>query len=372
MSERCGFIRACSGRDITFRFDIGGLMKLKVHAKNRSFEVPADGGPNLLMAGLAAGLELPYACATGTCGSCKARLVSGEVTDHWPAALGKAKCKSDTNEVLLCQCAAIGDCDIEIAEHVYEVDPGARTPRRYAGAVTRWAMLTADVAIWDIRLDNSMEFDAGQFALVSVDGVAGHRAYSMVNFDRGTRTLTFLTKKKPGGVLTEHLFNGSPEGQKLSVIGPLGRAIFRPSLRKNLLCIAGGSGIAGIMSILSRATRERYFSQHKGRVFFGVRTLQDAFFLDELTTYARQFESTLEITIGISEGQVSDHMVSQYPFLKFSTGLIHEIAAQAVKGNTSNTQIYLAGPTPLVDAAIRHLLIVEKVDAKNIAYDKFS
>ena len=67
-----------------------------------------------------------------------------------------------------------------------------------------------------------------------------------------------------------------------SLFGPLGTATFHPNLGKNILCIAGGSGIAGMMSILARARQERYFEQFNGDVFFGVRTYDDAFYLAEL------------------------------------------------------------------------------------------
>src|SRR4029434_8791089 len=59
----------------------------------------------------------------------------------------------------------------------------------------------------------------------------------------------------------------------------------RSTLGKNLLCIAGGSGIAGMMAILSRAATSGYFERHRAWVFFGVRTMRDAFFLDELSAY---------------------------------------------------------------------------------------
>ena len=89
-------------------------------------------------------------------------------------------------------------------------------------------------------------------------------------------------KKKPGGAVSEWLFGEGVDGQRLGVFAPLGHATFRPGLDKHLLCIAGGSGIAGMMSILSRACQEAHFAGWDGHVFFGVRTERDRFFLDEL------------------------------------------------------------------------------------------
>ena len=45
-------------------------------------------GERLLHAGLAAGIGLPYECATGTCGSCKATVLEGSVRTLWDEAPG--------------------------------------------------------------------------------------------------------------------------------------------------------------------------------------------------------------------------------------------------------------------------------------------
>jgi len=73
---------------------------------------------------------------------------------------------------------------------------------------------------------------------------------------------------------------------RVRLFGPLGHATFHPDLGKDLLCIAGGSGIAGMMAILSLACQARYFDEHRGNVFFGVRTGRDLFFLDERRAFA--------------------------------------------------------------------------------------
>src|SRR5262249_42004318 len=140
--------------------------------------------------------------------------------------------------------------------------------------------LTHDVVAFEVEIDRPLDFAAGQFVLLSVPGVRGARAYSMVNFDRQAERLSFVVKKKPGGAVSEWLFGDGVEGATLGLFGPLGRAIFEPTADKHVLCVAGGSGIAGMMSILSRACGEGYFETHDGDVFFGVRTERDAFFLD--------------------------------------------------------------------------------------------
>ena len=61
-------------------------MRIQINARNRAYHFEAKAGARMLYAGLAAGINLPYECGSGTCGTCRARLISGEVDDLWPEA----------------------------------------------------------------------------------------------------------------------------------------------------------------------------------------------------------------------------------------------------------------------------------------------
>src|SRR5438105_13886969 len=103
-------------------------MLIQVNARNRGFEFEARGRESVLYAGLRAGIDLPYECATGTCGTCKATLASGRVLDAWPQAPGKKHLKSGTSEFLMCQCSAEEDLTGEVSKFVYDMEPGATRP----------------------------------------------------------------------------------------------------------------------------------------------------------------------------------------------------------------------------------------------------
>jgi toluene monooxygenase electron transfer component len=338
-------------------------MRIQVNARNRGYEFDAAPGEHVLYAGLRAGVDLPYECATGTCGTCKAKLISGRVSDRWPGAPGKKYVKQ-AGEFLMCQCAAEEGLTLEVSKFVYPVEPGACVPQPCAGAVRSMRALTHDVTAFALELEQPRDFDAGQFVLLAADDVPGFRAYSMCNYERGGRTLDFVVKKKRDGGFSQWLFGANREGARLAVFGPLGKATFDPALGKNLLCIAGGSGIAGMMSILARADAADYFSRHTGWVFFGVRTMKDAFFLDQLS------KSKAQVTVALSEEDVPQK--NAWPNLRFEKGLVHEVAKRAMAGKYQNVRAYVAGPPPAVDAAIRVLLLDARLTTDNIRYDKFS
>jgi len=341
-------------------------MRIQVNARNRGYEFEALPGERILYAGLRAGIDLPYECATGTCGTCKAKLLSGRVQDRWPDAPGRKFVKPQAAEFLMCQCAAEDALTLEVSKFVYPVEPGACVPQTGSGTVRNVRPLTHDVTGFALELERPRDFDAGQFALLAPEGIQGYRAYSMCNYARAARVLDFVVKRKPDGAFSQWLFGAEREGTRLDVFGPLGKATFEPALGKNLLCIAGGSGIAGMMSILARADEARYFERHDGWVFFGVRTMRDAFFLKELSA------SKAKITVALSEEDVSEKTGKDWPGLRFEKGLVHEVAKRAMAGKYQNVRAYVAGPPPAVDAAIRVLLLDARLTTDNIRYDKFS
>lgn len=344
-------------------------MRIQVNARNRGYEFEALPGERVLYAGLRAGIDLPYECATGTCGTCKAKLLSGRVQDRWADAPGRKFVKPQAGELLMCQCAAEEALTLEVSKFVYPLEPGASVPQTCGATVRNLRPLTHDVLGFALELERPRDFDAGQFALLAPEGMAGYRAYSMCNYDSGTRHLEFVVKRKADGAFSEWLFGANREGVRLDSFGPLGKATFEPGLGKNLLCIAGGSGIAGMMSILTRATASGYFERHHGWLFFGVRTMRDAFFLRELTAFASH---NLEITVALSDEEIPEQARQDWPGLRLERGLVHEVAKRKMAGNYQNVRAYVAGPPPAVDAAIRVLLLDARLTTDNIRYDKFS
>ena len=346
-------------------------MKVVVSARNGARDFECEPGEKILHAGLRSGVELPYECATGTCGTCKARLVSGQTESVWPDAPGRRYFKSEA-DLLMCQSVAHADCALEVGGLLKPRERGAAAPRALGGVVRACRRLTHDVVAVDLDIDEPLDFDAGQFALVSVPGIAGARAYSMVNFARGAERLSFVVKKKPGGAVSDWLFGDGVEGTRLGLVAPLGHATFQPDVRKHVLCIAGGSGIAGMMSILALACQAAHFASWDGHVFFGVRTARDAFFFDELAAFQARYPARVSVTIALSDEDVLPSLAGAYPTFAFARGFVHAVAGERMAGRFADVRAYVAGPPPMVDASLRLLLREARLPPADIRYDKFS
>jgi len=350
---------------------MGSTAKIQVNARNRAYQFEGDCGEKILNLGLSNAIGLPYECGSGTCGTCKARLVSGDIADRWPEAPGRKYLKLKKGEFLMCQCTAESDIEIEVESFVHTMEAGACVPSALKGRIASAKLLVHDVMLLRVELERGVDFDAGQFMLIQFPEVVGFRGWSMVNYQRHAESLDFVVKKQPGGKLTEWMFSHECEGLDVELFGPLGDATFYSRLGKNILCIAGGSGIAGIMSILSRAQQDGYFSQYNGYVFFGVRTMKDAFFLDELSDFSDSGGDKLEVTIALSEEEAPSSAMADYPHLNFDKGFVHEVAGRRMADRYKDIRAYLAGPPPLVNGAIG-MLLQARVTTDNIRYDKFS
>src|SRR5215468_4979425 len=100
---------------------------MKISVQSRSGEVAFVCGDDesILQAGLRQGLSLPYECATGTCGTCRARVASGEVDVRWKEAPGGARLKPEKGDVLMCQARARSHCQLLVPSELAIADKAA-------------------------------------------------------------------------------------------------------------------------------------------------------------------------------------------------------------------------------------------------------
>ena len=267
-------------------------MKITIESNSGTFDFACEPDERILRAGLVQGLSLPYECATGTCGTCRGRMVAGAAHVEWEEAPGFAKLKRDKGDILMCQTRPTADCTLRVPAKIAPHAKPETLPDRRTGRISAVRRLVADVLDFDLLLSRPMTFDAGQFVVLEAPEVVGGRAYSMVNFERETGCLRMVVKQKPGGKFSDWLFGGDVNGQKVKVFGPLGRATFDPAEGRHVLCVAGGSGLAGMMAILEHAVAAGYFREHRAHVFFGVRTLPDAFYMAELAAFVARRATT--------------------------------------------------------------------------------
>ncbi|MGH8377987.1 MAG: 2Fe-2S iron-sulfur cluster-binding protein, partial [Gammaproteobacteria bacterium] len=96
-----------------------------IMAGNRAFTV--NEGETVLQAARRQEVHLSHDCGSGSCGACRARLISGQV--HYPGGPPLALTALDMRqgEVLLCRAAPLSDLVLDVQEISAEADLAVRT-----------------------------------------------------------------------------------------------------------------------------------------------------------------------------------------------------------------------------------------------------
>lgn len=345
-------------------------MQVTVTLRDGEHVFTAAPGERLLYAGLRQGVPLAYECATGTCGTCRAVRVAGDIGDHWPAAPGAPDRARAPEARLLCQCHAEGECAFR-AEGWPLSRPRPRVRPDYAAAsIAEIARLTADVCLLTLALAQPLDFEPGQFVLLGADPVPGLRAYSMVE-GAATARPSFIIKRKPGGAMSDWIFDVARPGTALRLFGPLGVATFRPASDGDLFLLAGASGLSMVLSVLEAAGRAGHLGRHRADVVFGVRQAADLFLLDRLAASGATVTVALSAAADPASQDALAPLRRAFPEMRFVQGFVHE-AATALPPSGPATIAFLAGPPPMIDACLRHLIARARIPPGRIRYDKFS
>lgn len=328
-------------------------------------------GERLLHAGLRAGVNLPYGCATGTCGDCRARVVSGNVESLWSDAPG-ARTLRDPAEILLCQSVACGACVIEAKPDAAHTHARA-LPQRYEGMLARVVPNDDGLAWVEVELDRPMRFLAGQFVLVAVPGVEGYRAYSPAHDGQDVSRLSLVVRNKAEGALSPLLCSPDSPGLRVQVFGPMGAAHVRPDEDGDFAVVVGGSGAAVALSVLEWAVASGHLEWHRLDLVCGLRTSHCPAVIDRLTAAAKCFPDSLRIIVALSDEDSADvALPGAGAHLQFESGMAHEVAARCLDGLWKDRAVFVAGPPLMVQSTLRMLITKARLNPTGIRYDSFS
>jgi CDP-4-dehydro-6-deoxyglucose reductase, E3 len=220
-------------------------VRVSLPKSNRSFSVAPD--QPLLDAGLSASLNLPHSCKGGNCGSCRARLLQGEIYYPNGPPLGLSAAETAEGLVLLCQARARTDLSIE----TFEVTTSDKALiKRLPARIERSVPLSHDVMGLYLRLPavEEFRFEAGQYIDVMLSA-GRRRSFSIASPPHDARLLELHVRRVAGGEFSAPLFEAEKHSTLLNVEGPLGQFTYRPGDAPMLL-VGGGTGLAPLLSIL--------------------------------------------------------------------------------------------------------------------------
>ena len=314
-------------------------------------------GESVLTAALRQGVMLPYSCKNGTCGSCKGRVLRGEV--HYPFHPPLALDRADHAEgyALMCQAEPLEDLEIEVREIEAVRDIEVRLmPAR----VTEMTLLTPTVMrVWlKLPAAQRLQFLAGQYVDVLLRG-GKRRAFSIASSPSHEDAIELHIRHVQGGDFTGYVFDSLKERDIIRLEGPLGNFFVRNDAPdRPLILVGGGTGFAPLKSMVEDLLER---GDARGiQLYWGARAHGDLYLDDLPARWAREHRH-IRYRRALSEDGSGG--------LECFEGQVHE-AVLADHRSLSGYDVYLAGPPAMIDAA-KTSFLAAGLDKDRLFYDSF-
>ncbi|MBD3320998.1 MAG: 2Fe-2S iron-sulfur cluster binding domain-containing protein [Chitinivibrionales bacterium] len=322
-------------------------------------ELTVQGGSSLLSLLAENNIFIPSACGgRGSCAYCKVSVDEGGGSIG-PVEEPYLSPEEHKNNVRLsCQVKVKNDIRIRVPKELFSV-------RKFSGRLIHKKPLTHDIVELRIELTDPSEinFVAGQYIQLESAEYKGNdsvmRAYSISSPPSDKNHIELIIRLVPGGICTTWVFEHLNEGQQVTFSGPYGEFSLSET-RAPMICIAGGSGMAPIWSIIRDMLDKK--NVRTAHYFFGALTRNDLFYVDELRKIDQDNQWFTYIPALSREPDGSDWSGEK--------GLITDVVARHFP-DTSQHESYLCGSPGMIDACLK-VLANGGIPEEKIFYDKFA
>ena len=311
--------------------------QVTVQPSGHAFAVPE--GETVLAAALSAGFHLPYGCRNGACGSCKGKLVVGEIDYGRYQHSALSDDERAAGYALFCVAKPLSDLTIEVRSIGAVKDI---VVKKLPCRVHKLERVADDAMILHLKLpaNERLQFLAGQYIeFILKDG--SRRSFSMANAPHDDEFVQLHVRHVPGGSFTDHVFGTMKERDILRFEGPLG-SFFLQDSDKPIVFVASGTGFAPIKAIIESALNKGI--ERPMTLYWGARRPKDLYLHDLPQCWAAEHPHIRYVPV-ISDGRPEDAW-------KGRTGFVHRAVMEDFS-DLSGHQVYACGVPIMVDAARR-------------------
>ena len=258
-------------------------------------------------------------------------------------------------------------------------------PAWWVGEIVAHDRRTDTVAVLTIRPDNPLPYQAGQYVPVQVTRwLRVWRPYSIANAPRGDGLIDLHVRAIPGGIVSTALVRHAAVGDAV-LLGPARGEMTAPGPdnARNLLCVAGGTGLAPIKAIIEQvAGRRRARNPGKVTLFIGAGGRQDLYDLPALQAMQAAYPALEVIPVvsgrpgltdpaALSEdpGLADDPLLPGWlgaPGLTRLTGPLPDVVG-GQRDLFENSEAYICGPAAMVTRTAQRLAAL--IPAEQIHHD---
>jgi len=229
---------------------------------------------------------------------------------------------------------------IEAAEEDARMAPAWWTAR-----VVRHERRTPDIAVLTLEPDAPYRFRAGQYLTLETQRWPRvWRHFSIANAPRRDNTLTLHVRAVPAGWVSSALVNHTKVGDTVRLGPPSGTMLCNTTSMRDVLCIAGGTGLAPIKAMVEDMAT--WNTTRQVRLFYGARHDDELYDLADLEhlAYRRRWLSLVSA-------------VSHDPRFPGERGMLPDVVARHGEffEHWAGHDVYVSGSVPMVRATIARL-----------------
>jgi len=340
-------------------FFLNNYGECEIDINNGDKVLKVAGGSSLLSTLSGQKIFIPSACGgKATCGMCKVQVLEGGGSVLPTEAPYLSPKELEQQYRLSCQVKVKTNIKILVPEELFSV-------REFQTTLTKLDQLTHDIKGLRLKLrdEDRIAFKAGQYVQFYTKPYGKvketvYRAYSIASPPSEDGYVDLIVRQVPNGICTTYVHTALKEGDDVKISGPYGEFYLRGDC-KELVMIAGGSGLAPIRSLILDILEKKL--DLKMTFFFGAVTKRDLYNLDELGELAANHPN-FRFVPALSKPTPEDNWTGE-------VGLITEVVDRFIPDGLDK-EAYLCGSPGMINACL-NVLSKKGIPENKIFYDKF-
>jgi NAD(P)H-flavin reductase/hemoglobin-like flavoprotein len=229
------------------------------------------------------------------------------------------------------------------------------SPAWWVAEIVSHEVRSPGVAVIRLRPSDPLPYLPGQYIPIQVTRWPRvWRPYSIANAPRRGGLIEIHVKAVPGGLVSNTLVHHSVTGDYV-VLGAAAGAMTLADSDRDLLCVAGGTGLAPIKAIIEQALATPPVGRpRKVTLFVGAQQHFDLYDLEDLQLLESAFPALRVIPV-----------LSDEPGYNGLTGMLPDVVGG--QGLFDNTEAYICGPEAMV--AMTAALLAASIPPSQIHHD---
>lgn len=279
-------------------------MKVSINS-NLTFKVVDN--DNILSAARKSKLTLSHSCLNGRCSECKVKVVSGDYIMP-KNQLGLSAQEVKQGYCLSCITIPKSDLILEEVNYFEGVLPKVKT---IPAKISNIKLLSKEVIKLELRTppNKNLEFIAGQYIDLSYKNIK--RSYSISSVP-SNNFIHLIIKKYKNGEFSNYLFNEAKVNDLLRIEGPKGTYILTKKIKKKIIFLSTGTGIAPNISIIRDALINNKITPKQITIIHGQRYINEhVYSLEEMFQDIKVIKTISREKIdGYFKGYVQDALIN--------------------------------------------------------------